>query len=63
MDVNPVVGTPKLHKGKDRKRESLAGSKKRRSKRCNSNAKTSVTAASPTPSTSPKALSAAPAEE
>lgn len=62
MDVNPVVGTPKLHKGKDRKRESLSDSKKRRSKRCNSNAKTSVTAASPTPSTSPKALSAA-AEE
>jgi len=27
MDVNPVVGTPKLHKGKDRKRESLADSK------------------------------------
>jgi hypothetical protein len=61
MDVNPVVDTPKLHKGKDRKRESLSGSKKRRLKRCNSNAKTSVTAASP-PNTSPKALSAAPAE-
>jgi len=62
MDVNPVVGTPKLHKGKDRKRESLSDSKKRRSKRCNSNVKTSVTAATPTPNTSPKALSAA-AEE
>lgn len=62
MDVNPVVGTPKLHKDKGRKRESLSDRKKRRSKRCNSNAKTTVIAASPTPNTSPKALSAAPAE-
>jgi len=62
MDVNPVIGSLKLHKGEDRKRESLSSSKKRRSKRCNSNVKTSVTAASLTPNTSPKALSAAPAE-
>jgi len=62
MDVNPVVDTPKLRKGKDRKRESLSGSKTRRSKRRNSNAKTSVTATSPTLNTSPKALSAAPEE-
>jgi len=62
MDVIPVIGAPKSHKGKDRKRESLSGSKERRSKRCHSNVKTSVTAASPTPNTSPKALSAAPGE-
>jgi hypothetical protein len=62
MDVNPVVGTPELHKGEGRKRESLSDSKKRRLKKCNSNAKRSVTAALPTPNTSPKALSAAPEE-
>lgn len=62
MDVNPVVGTPKLYKGKDRKGESLSDSKKRRSKSCNSNAKTFVSAASATPNTSPKVLYAA-AEE
>jgi hypothetical protein len=62
MDVNPVIGTPMMCKGKDLKRESLSDSKKRRSKRYNSNAKSSVTAASPTPNTSPKVLSAAPEE-
>lgn len=62
LDVNPVVGTSKLCKSKNGKIESLSGSKKRRLKRCNSNRKTSVSAASASPNTSTKVLSAA-AEE
>lgn len=59
MDVNPVVGIPKLSKGKGRARVNSCESKKRRSKRINSNTKTSISAASATPDTSTKALSTA----
>lgn len=59
MDVNPVIGTPKIYERKDEKQESLSDGKKRRSKKSNSNAKASVSAASSTSNTSPKLLSAA----
>ncbi|PNF19511.1 hypothetical protein B7P43_G02332 [Cryptotermes secundus] len=54
MDVTPAIESPKLPKGKGRARASSA--KKRRLRRTNSNPKTSVNAASATPSTFTKAL-------
>lgn len=54
MDVNPVIDSPKLPKGKGRAR--VSSSKKRRLKRINSKAKTCANAASATPNTSTEAL-------
>jgi len=63
MDVNPVIGTPKLSKSKSRARVSSTESKKRRSRRSNSNNRTCITAASDTSNTSTKASSAAVGDE
>jgi hypothetical protein len=59
MDVNPVIGIPKLSKGKGRARVNGSESKKKKSKRIHSNTKTSVGAASLTSDTSAKTLSTA----
>lgn len=54
MDVNPVIDSPKLPKGKGRPWVSSA--KKRKLEKINSNAKTSISAASSPSNTSTKAL-------
>ncbi|XP_021937953.1 heat shock factor protein isoform X2 [Zootermopsis nevadensis] len=59
MDVNSVIGIPKLSKFKGRARVNSNENKKRRSKIINSDAKKSVGADSVTPDTYTKALSTA----